>query len=125
MSEPQGTGSAAPETDTASGITNRPLDHERHEQEKLPLRGERKGEPLEDPDAVEDPVETSEATPAPDARSVRRLDETGEAFERRGHSHFAVCERCGAPIELDRLRADPRVAVCSGCASKATQPPLG
>ncbi|MEV4094683.1 TraR/DksA family transcriptional regulator [Streptosporangium saharense] len=46
------------------------------------------------------------------------LDNLEEALERLRHDRYGVCERCGNPIPVERLRARPVAATCVGCAKR-------
>lgn len=46
------------------------------------------------------------------------LDNLEEAVERLRHDRYGVCERCGNPIPVERLRARPVATTCVGCAKR-------
>src|SRR5215216_489006 len=53
-----------------------------------------------------------------DAAQLRRLlGEVDAALARMDEKTFGLCEICQAPVEADRLIADPLVCVCLGCLS--------
>ena len=43
----------------------------------------------------------------------RRLEENAAAFDRLEAGRYGVCERCGRPIDDDRLRAVPSTRYCA------------
>jgi DnaK suppressor protein len=45
----------------------------------------------------------------------RELDEVAEALRRLGSGGYGVCESCGKPIALPRLRAVPATRFCLAC----------
>jgi DnaK suppressor protein len=50
------------------------------------------------------------------ARSRASVDDLDRALERLGRGEYAVCERCGGEIPLDRLEARPATTICIRCA---------
>ncbi|MFF4991700.1 TraR/DksA C4-type zinc finger protein [Streptosporangium saharense] len=46
------------------------------------------------------------------------LDNLEEAVERLRHDRYGICERCGNPIPVERLRARPVATTCVGCAKR-------
>ena len=52
-----------------------------------------------------------------DGRERHELDEIYAAQARLETGTFGVCEWCGQPIELARLRAIPATRHCLGCQS--------
>lgn len=51
------------------------------------------------------------------ARSARsELDEVSAALARLDDGTYGLCEVCGQPIPLERLRARPTARTCVGCA---------
>ncbi len=45
-----------------------------------------------------------------------RLDEIHKAQEKIKNGTYGTCERCGSPIESERLEAFPDTPYCSNCA---------
>jgi DnaK suppressor protein len=43
------------------------------------------------------------------------------ALERIEHGTYGICERCGQPIEPERLEALPYATTCLACSSEATK----
>lgn len=41
-----------------------------------------------------------------------RYDEVEEALERMDHGLYGICEACGEPIPVERLKANPAAATC-------------
>ena len=52
--------------------------------------------------------------------TTRRLAEVDEALERVAEGVYGTCERCGRPIDPERLLARPTARMCVVCAA-ATQ----
>jgi RNA polymerase-binding transcription factor DksA len=50
-------------------------------------------------------------------QSKAHLDEIGTAFARLEAGSYDSCDRCGAEIGVERLRARPAVRTCIACAS--------
>ncbi len=48
------------------------------------------------------------------------LDEVDAALARLAAATFGMCERCGRPILLARLRVIPTLRVCLACEAEAT-----
>lgn len=48
-----------------------------------------------------------------------RLLDVEDALERLRAGTYGVCERCGQPIAVERLRVHPWTRVCLACAQKA------
>jgi DnaK suppressor protein len=55
------------------------------------------------------------------------LQQVAQALERMEKGAYGRCERCGAEITQERLRAIPYTSYCIGCAQQvqATMPPPG
>ena len=49
-------------------------------------------------------------------RAARRVDAIQRALERAVQGQLTVCESCGGPIALERLRALPQTTLCVDCA---------
>jgi len=58
-----------------------------------------------------------DATPPPEA-ARRELEEIDAALRRIGEGRYGVCEACGGPIGLQRLRAIPEARYCVACSGK-------
>jgi DnaK suppressor protein len=56
------------------------------------------------------------STISEDLRSL--LNQIDGAFKRMDHGTFGICERCGKPINPERLEAFPYVAYCIECQSR-------
>jgi len=52
---------------------------------------------------------------------VEQLDALDRALEAMERPDYGTCGPCGAPVEIDRLRADPLTRVCAACAGE--EPP--
>ncbi len=50
-----------------------------------------------------------------EGQEKRELDEIADAQARLAAGTFGVCEACGQPIPLARLRAVPTARLCVGC----------
>lgn len=50
-------------------------------------------------------------------RADQTLAELAAAEQRLAAGAYGVCERCGRPIAVERLRARPETRVCVACAS--------
>ena len=48
-------------------------------------------------------------------RAQRELDDVNAALQRIDAGDYGICERCGAPIGLPRLRALPQARMCMRC----------
>ncbi|WP_093886724.1 TraR/DksA family transcriptional regulator [Streptosporangium canum] len=46
-----------------------------------------------------------------------RLDELDQTFERLRQEAYGVCESCGRPVAVERLRARPAARTCIECAA--------
>lgn len=55
----------------------------------------------------------------PDEPASRRCEAIDLALARYAEGRLGVCERCGRPIPLTRLRALPAATLCLGCAQGA------
>ncbi len=53
-----------------------------------------------------------------DATSLSQVQRIEHALERMEDGTYGLCESCGAPIPIDRLRALPHSTLCVACASK-------
>jgi RNA polymerase-binding transcription factor DksA len=51
-------------------------------------------------------------------KTVEEVHEIDEALARIESGTYGICERCGRPIPVDRLRARPWVIRCSDCPSE-------
>ena len=47
-----------------------------------------------------------------------RLAQVNAAIDRVAAGRYGVCDRCGQPIDPDRLQARPAAAQCIGCAAR-------
>ena len=50
-------------------------------------------------------------------KTAQEVHEIDEALVRIESGTYGICERCGRPITVDRLRARPWVARCADCQS--------
>ena len=66
-------------------------------------------------DIMRDTTET-ENNMAVESELKPRLDEIHKAQEKIKDGTYGTCERCGSPIESDRLQAFPATSYCSKCA---------
>ncbi len=48
-------------------------------------------------------------------REQKLIDKITEALKRIDKGGFGICERCGDPIELERLKARPIATLCIDC----------
>jgi phosphoserine phosphatase RsbU/P len=64
---------------------------------------------------LEDAARTPDAQP----RLTELLREVDDALARMDAGAYGVCEVCRAPVERERLIADPLTSVCLGCLSPA------
>lgn len=53
-----------------------------------------------------------------DATSLSQVQRIEHALERMEDGTYGLCESCGTPIPIDRLRALPHTTLCVACASK-------
>lgn len=53
-------------------------------------------------------------------RARAELADLDRAAQRVSTGAYWICERCGGPIDPERLTARPTTRVCVGCAGKAT-----
>ncbi|MEV4382061.1 TraR/DksA C4-type zinc finger protein [Streptosporangium sp. NPDC049644] len=51
-------------------------------------------------------------------RARSHLDDLGQMAERLRQGTYGVCEGCGQPIPVERLRARPTARTCVGCAAR-------
>lgn len=51
------------------------------------------------------------------SQARRRLEQVDQAVQRVAAGRYGVCERCGEPIDPDRLAARPTAVRCIGCAT--------
>jgi RNA polymerase-binding transcription factor DksA len=51
-------------------------------------------------------------------RAEQHLAEIDEALQQLEKGIYGRCERCGGPIEAERLAVLPHTTVCSGCAQR-------
>jgi len=56
------------------------------------------------------------------AEARRHLDDLDRALERLGNGSYALCERCGSGITLERLAARPATRSCIRCAASVSCP---
>ncbi len=57
-------------------------------------------------------------------RAARRVDAIQHALERAVQGRLMVCESCGGPIALERLRALPQTTLCVNCARERERHPV-
>jgi DnaK suppressor protein len=89
----------------------------RTEEELATLEAHQPGGPMEDVDTVTGVLSRLEG------RERHELDEIYAAQARLETGTFGVCERCGQPIELARLRAIPATRHCLACQSRVEARP--
>ena len=58
-----------------------------------------------------------DATPPPESAG-RELEEIDAALRRIVEGRYGLCEACGGPIGLQRLRAIPEVRYCLACSGR-------
>jgi RNA polymerase-binding transcription factor DksA len=58
-------------------------------------------------------------------RAARRVDAIQRALERAVQGRLSVCDSCGRPIALERLRALPETTLCVDCARARELHPVG
>ena len=51
-----------------------------------------------------------------------RMEEIESATDRLDGGSYGMCTRCGAPVDRERLKALPEVALCSTCKSGGSSP---
>ncbi|MFI6455520.1 TraR/DksA family transcriptional regulator [Streptosporangium amethystogenes] len=51
-------------------------------------------------------------------RARSHLDDLDQMVERLRQGTYGVCEGCGQPIPIERLRARPTARTCVGCAAR-------
>jgi DnaK suppressor protein len=61
-------------------------------------------------------MENDEILHAVDASAKSELRQIGYALERLDSGTYGLCERCGKPIDAERLRIVPYAVFCPGCA---------
>ena len=54
---------------------------------------------------------------------LRELRAVEAALERIEQGNYGVCDNCGLPIGIDRLRAQPSALLCIGCQTEAERRP--
>jgi DnaK suppressor protein len=74
-------------------------------------------EPHDDADdgSIEQAVDRAEPLAA---RTARRIDALEHFLERAAQSRAAICDRCGGPIAIARLRAVVGTTLCASCAQE-------
>ena len=68
-----------------------------------------------DPDEGADEVEEFANVLALEQRLEDRLNHITAALTKIGEGRYGVCDRCGKPINLERLEAMPEAATCRSC----------
>jgi len=48
-------------------------------------------------------------------REQKLIDKINQALKKIENGSFGICERCGEPIEMERLRARPIATLCIDC----------
>lgn len=80
--------------------------------------GDWEGSSNEGDDMESDPIDAADqieelATNVPLVEELEdRYDEVEEALERMDHGAYGICEACGEPIPVERLKANPAAATC-------------
>jgi len=80
--------------------------------------GDWEGSSNEDGGEESDPIDAADqieelATNVPLVEELEdRYDEVEEAIERMDHGAYGICEACGEPIPVERLKANPAAATC-------------
>lgn len=80
--------------------------------------GDWEGSSNEGDDIESDPVDAADqieelATNVPLVEELEdRYEEVEEALERMDHGAYGICEACGEPIPVERLKANPAAATC-------------
>jgi DnaK suppressor protein len=54
---------------------------------------------------------------------LRELRAVESALERIEQGSYGICDSCGLPIGIDRLRAQPSALLCIGCQTEAERRP--
>ena len=72
-------------------------------------------EPMDDPERSAD-LREIRLTETMDAHSARRLEAIDRALDHAAQGRLSICDRCGGPIPVTRLRALPGTTVCVACA---------
>ncbi len=88
--------------------------------EERQLSADLHDEPMDRPEQAADlgAVRRAEAL---DALSARRLEALDRALDHAAQDRLGVCDACGQPIPLARLRALPGTTVCVACARAAEE----
>jgi len=55
-------------------------------------------------------------------RARAHLAELDDALDRLHHGAYGICARCGEPIAIERLEAQPAAVTCICCAAQHTRP---
>lgn len=63
-------------------------------------------------------VENDEVLERLETATAADLAQTEHALQRVAQGQYGVCERCGARIDAQRLRALPQATACGTCASR-------
>ncbi|MBM3271976.1 hypothetical protein FJY94_01680 [Candidatus Kaiserbacteria bacterium] len=80
--------------------------------------GDWEGSSNEGDDMESDPIDAADqieelATNVPLVEQLEdRYKEVEEAMERMDHGAYGICEACGEPIPVERLKANPAAATC-------------
>jgi CBS domain-containing protein/RNA polymerase-binding transcription factor DksA len=90
---------------------------EYHAEERR-LTAEPREVPMDSSDAAQD-LRSLEEIEGLDALAARRLHAIDRALDRAAQGRLSVCERCGGPIPVTRLRALPGTTLCVTCARAA------
>jgi CBS domain-containing protein/RNA polymerase-binding transcription factor DksA len=72
-------------------------------------------QPMDDPERSAD-LREIHLTETMDALSARRLEAIDRALDHAAQGRLSICDRCGGPIPVTRLRALPGTTVCVACA---------
>jgi RNA polymerase-binding transcription factor DksA len=91
---------------------------DRIERVQLDLRREREPLPRDSDDAAI-VVENDEVLHAIEESATRELQRIQMALARLEEGVFALCEKCGAEIDAERLRVVPYASECRACARDA------
>jgi DnaK suppressor protein len=87
---------------------------EHHRAAERELAAELHDEPIDDAERAADLREVR-LTEVLDEIALRRLDAIDRALDHAAQGRFSVCDGCGEPIPLARLRALPGTTVCVRC----------
>jgi DnaK suppressor protein len=52
-------------------------------------------------------------------RTAERIDAIQVAIERAAQGRFGICESCGEPVAIERIRAVPNTPYCLDCARRS------